>query len=81
MSDENIAQSLGIENRIFRNLVDDVCQVCKEISLVLVGEDGGDASVVELDVFVVDADEMDSWVGGDEGDERVGDDLGDVALW
>ena len=48
--------------------------------MVLVCEDGGHAGVVELDVFVVDFDEVDCWVGLYEWFEGVGDYLRDGAL-
>lgn len=61
-------------------MVDDISEVCEEVSLVLVCEDGWDASVVEFNVGVVDADEVDAGVHGDEGSEGVGDELRDWAL-
>jgi hypothetical protein len=66
---------MGIEIRIIWDLVDDVGQVCEEVSLVLVGEDGGDACIIELDVLVVDFDEVDGWVAWDERSKSIVDDL------
>lgn len=76
MFPEDILQSLGIEQRIIGYLVDNVCQVREEVALVLVREDSGYTSIVELDVFVVDADEVDAGVLRYERDKCVGDDLG-----
>lgn len=62
MLPEDSLQSPGIEQRIIRYLINDVRQVRKEVALVLICEDSGYACVVELDVFVVDADEVDAGV-------------------
>jgi len=61
-------------------LVDDVGEVCEEVALVLVGEDGGDTCVVELDVFVVYSDEVNGGMGSHERREGIRDDLGDGTL-
>lgn len=61
-------------------MVDDICEVRKEVALVLVCEDSGHAGVVELDVLVVHAHEVNGGVGWDEGCQSVRDDLGDGTL-
>lgn len=59
---------------------DDVCQVRKEVALVLVREHGGDADGVEFNVLVVHADKVDVWILRHERHECVFDDLGDEGL-
>ena len=66
---KHLHQSRGIKYRIIRNLINDVRQIGKQIALVLVAQDGGDTSGVEFNVVVVDFDEVDGGVGGDEGFE------------
>ena len=53
---------MGIEVNVVGDLVDDVGEVCEEVALVLVCEDGGHAGVVEFDVGVVHAYEVDCGV-------------------
>ena len=72
---EDGLQGAGVELGVLRDLVDDVGQVCEEVALVLVGQDGGHASVVELDVLVVDFDEVEGGVCWYERLEGIGDDL------
>lgn len=69
-----------VEGCVGGDLVDDVSQVGEEVALVAVGEDGGHAGVVELDILVVHAHEMHGSVFGHEGCEGIRNDLGDGAL-
>jgi hypothetical protein len=70
-----------LDGGVSRQMVDDVGQVGEEVALVLVRQDGGHASVVELDILIGHADEVHGGVLGHQGDEGFGDELGDFALW
>jgi len=72
---EDLFESRGIEDGIIRDQSDDVGEVCKEVALVLVGEDGWHTSCLELDVFVVDLDKVDVWILRHERRKGVLDDL------
>lgn len=75
-----ILQRLGIKNRIIRNLINDIRQICKQIPLISIRENSRNTCVIKFDVFVVDADEVNCWVCGDERKERGVDYLGYVTL-
>jgi hypothetical protein len=73
---EDVLQSAGIELSVLGDVFDDVGEVCKEVTLVLVCENGWDASVVEFYVLIVHFDEVEGGMCWDEGFEGGGDDLG-----
>jgi len=68
---QHVLQSLGVEQGVIGDLVDDVGEVCKQVALVLVCENGWYTSVVELNVGVVYAHEVDGRVGWDKRCERI----------
>ena len=69
MLPEQSLQRLGAERIIVGNHLDDSCEVGKEVSLVLVGEDCRHAGIVELDLFVVDLNKVNSGMSRYERDE------------
>lgn len=80
MPPQHLLQRLRVKQGILGNLVDDVCEVRKEVSLVLVRQDRRHARIVELDVVVVHLDEVDGRVYGDQRRKGGLDDLRDGAL-
>lgn len=66
MLPEKRLQRVGAKGFVVWNHFDDTGEVCKEVSLVLVGENSRYAGIVELDFLVMYLDEMDSGVPGDE---------------
>jgi len=66
---KQLPEVVGVEVGLVGNHLEDAGHVGKEIALVPVGEDRGDASVVELDVLEVYLDEVDGGVRADERDE------------
>jgi hypothetical protein len=75
MLSQDSLQRSGIKYTVVWNLVDDVGEVCKEVALILVSENGRDTCVVELDIFVVDSDEVNIGVRCNERCQGIGDDL------
>lgn len=59
MLSEYILYCLGVEICIFGYMIDDIRQIGKQVSLVLVREHSWNARIVELDLVVVDFDEVD----------------------
>jgi hypothetical protein len=55
---QDILKCLGIEQCVVWNLVDDVGQVGKQVTLVLVCEDSGYACIVEFNIGVVNSHEV-----------------------
>ena len=80
MSNQNILQSFRIKNCIIRNLINDICQIRKKVSLVFVSQYGRYTCIIEFDIFVMDAYEVNCWVCGNEGEKCGVDYLRDVAL-
>lgn len=80
MLPQDILQRLRVEQRVLGYLIDDIREVCEEIPLVPIRQDGRHARVVELDFVVVHLDEVDGGVDGHERAERCVDNLADGAL-
>lgn len=61
-------------------MINDISEVGEEVSLILVGKDCGHAGIVKFDIFIVNPDEVDSRVAGNERCESVRDDLRNSTL-
>lgn len=77
---QNGGQSCGVKVGVLGDLVDDVGEVGEQIALVLVTQNGGHTSIVELKGFVVGLDKVDGGVFGNQRGEGFFDDLRHWAL-
>lgn len=77
---QHILQCLGIKVRILGYLVDDVCEIRKQLSLLLIRQYGRYSCIIKLYIVVVHLDEVDFGMCRDERGKCFFDNLRDCAL-